>query len=167
MDALLGTARDILGLTLKSEEMGVGQMCARALLFYIALIAIVRFGKKRFLGKATVFDAILVIIIGSVAARAITGGAPLFPSLGAEVLLVAVHWLFSALACRSQGFGKLIKGTSTIVVENGAVRSEALAGQHMSEDDLAEDLRQHGVSAAADVKEARLERSGHLSVLKK
>lgn len=70
MDRLLDINRAIFGLTLKSEETGVGQMCARALLVYVALIVIVRFGKKRFLGKATVFDAILVIIIGSIAARA-------------------------------------------------------------------------------------------------
>jgi uncharacterized membrane protein YcaP (DUF421 family) len=167
MDTLLDLNREIFGLTLKSEEMGVGQMCARALLIYIALIAIVRFGKKRFLGKATVFDAILVIIIGSIAARAITGGAPLLPSLGAEVVLVGVHWIFSAVARRSPGFSDLIKGTSTVFIKDGEVLSSALSAEHVSEDDLEEDLRQEGVAAASEVKEARLERSGRLSVLKK
>jgi uncharacterized membrane protein YcaP (DUF421 family) len=38
---------------------------------------------------------------------------------------------------------------------------------HMSKDDLAEDLRQAGVKSRSDVKEARLERSGKLSVIKK
>jgi uncharacterized membrane protein YcaP (DUF421 family) len=37
----------------------------------------------------------------------------------------------------------------------------------MSDDDLAEDLRQQGVSNPEKVKEARLERSGKLSVIKK
>jgi uncharacterized membrane protein YcaP (DUF421 family) len=37
----------------------------------------------------------------------------------------------------------------------------------MSEDDLAEDLRQQGVNNPGEVKEARLERSGKLSVIGK
>lgn len=167
IDTLLDLNREIFGLTLKSEEMGVGQMCARALLIYIALIVIVQFGKKRFLGKATVFDAILVIIIGSIAARSITGGAPLLPSLGAEVVLVGIHWVFSAVARKSPLFSHLIKGRSTILIKDGHVRGEALSAEHVSGDDLDEDLRQEGVSVPAEVKEARLERSGRLSVLKK
>jgi uncharacterized membrane protein YcaP (DUF421 family) len=37
----------------------------------------------------------------------------------------------------------------------------------MSMDDLMEDLREKGVSRPADAKEARLERSGKLSVIKR
>ena len=37
----------------------------------------------------------------------------------------------------------------------------------MTDDDLAEDLRQKGVGDPADVKEARLERDGVLSVIKR
>ena len=50
---------------------------------------------------ATVFDAILVIMVGSVAARALTGGAPYFPSLSELIVLVFLHWVMSALARRS------------------------------------------------------------------
>jgi uncharacterized membrane protein YcaP (DUF421 family) len=37
----------------------------------------------------------------------------------------------------------------------------------MSEDDLAEDLRQEGIETPTQVKMARLERSGKLSVIRK
>jgi uncharacterized membrane protein YcaP (DUF421 family) len=37
----------------------------------------------------------------------------------------------------------------------------------MSADDLAEDLREKGVEKPEDLKEARLERSGKVSVIKK
>ena len=142
-------------------------MCARAVLVYIALITIVRFGKKRSLGEATAFDAILVIIIGSIAGRAITGGAPLFPSLAADAALVGLHWVFSALAEVLPGFGNFIKGKTTLLIKKGQVQSANLSRAHMSTDDLAEGLRLKGVGSAADVEEARLERSGELSVLKK
>jgi hypothetical protein len=43
----------LLGLSLKSDQLGFGQMAARAFIMYVAVIIIVRSGKKRFLGRAT------------------------------------------------------------------------------------------------------------------
>jgi hypothetical protein len=51
--------------------------------------------QKRFLAGA--FDYILVILIGSIADRAMTGGGPYFPSLLALLSMVALHLLFSLL----------------------------------------------------------------------
>jgi len=80
----------LLGLSLRSQQLNVAQICLRAAVVYLVMIAFVRFGKKRFLGRATAFDAILVIIIGSTAARAITGNAPFFETLAAVFVLVGI-----------------------------------------------------------------------------
>jgi uncharacterized membrane protein YcaP (DUF421 family) len=61
----------------------------------------------------------------------------------------------------------LVKGHDTTLIRNGRVDRKALRDAHMSTDDLAEDLRQQGVDNHYDVKEARLERSGKLSVIRK
>jgi uncharacterized membrane protein YcaP (DUF421 family) len=50
--------------------------------------------------------------------------------------------------------------------QNGKVDQEALVAAHMSDDDLAEDLRQKGVSDPEEAKLAVLERSGQVSVIK-
>jgi uncharacterized membrane protein YcaP (DUF421 family) len=158
---------EILGLSLKSEQLGFGHMAARAALMYIALIALVRFAKKRFLGGATAFDYILVIMIGAVAGRAMTGGAPYFASLFGLLVLVSMHWVFSATSQRSQAFSHFIKGYATTIIRNGKIDRDAMAQTHMSGDDLEEDLRDKGVKDAAQVQEARLERSGKLSVIER
>jgi len=156
----------LLGLSLKSEELGFGHMAARAFLMYLILIWVVRSAKKRFLGKATAFDMILVIMLGSIAARALTGGAPYFPCVLAMLVIVAMHWIFSWLGRRSRWFSSLIKGHSTVLIRKGRIDHTALNDSHMSRDDLDEDLRQQGVDNPDRVKEARLERSGKLSVIK-
>lgn len=166
-DTLYAYLDAALGLSSQSQELAYYQMTARAVMMYIALLVIVRAGKKRFLGRATAFDVLLVITLGSIAARAITGGAPFFVSIVALAALVFLHWLFSAIARDWQYFSGLIKGHSTILVQSGQVDHEALRGVHMSTDDLAEDLRQQGVADPGRVKEARLERSGQLSVIQK
>jgi len=164
---MLDLIDQVMGLSLKSEQLGFGHMAARAVVMYVALIFVVRSAKKRFLSNATAFDFILTVMVGAVAGRAMTGGAPFFATLLGVMVLVGMHWSFSALAQRSRGFGNLVKGHSTLLVSHGKVDQDALSAAHMSMDDLREDLRDKGVRDPAEVDEARLERSGKLSVLKK
>ncbi len=155
-----------LGIGLESKDMGVLQMGLRAAIVFVVTVAIVRLGKKRFLGRATTFDVILGIMLGSIVSRAVTGNAPLVPALGAAAVLMLMHWLFSAIALRSHGFGVLVKGRARLLVQDGRPQDGAMRASHMTEHDLWEDLRGRSVSSLAEVKEARLERSGQLSVVK-
>jgi len=160
-------ADSVLGLSLKSEQLGYGHMAARALLMYLLLVVIVRSAKKRFLSNATAFDFILTVMIGAVAARAMTGGAPFFPATLAVVVMVLIHWVFSWAGQQSPALSGVIKGHSTVMIKSGKIQSEAMKRAHMSRDDLEEDLREKGVNDQSKVEEARLERSGKLSVIKK
>jgi uncharacterized membrane protein YcaP (DUF421 family) len=157
----------LFGLSVRAEELGLGQMMARAVFVYIAMIVIVRCGKKRALGGATVFDVILVIIIGSIAGRAVAGGTAFFPAVLAVVVLMFMHWLFSAISRDSSVFSGWVKGHSTLLVKNGQIADPALRRAHMTRDDLDEALREHGVASPAELKEARLERSGKVSAIAK
>ena len=161
---LLDTA---LGLSVSAEQLGWWQLGMRAAVVYIALIACVRLGKKRFLGRASAFDVILVFVIGSIAARAIAGTTGLVGTVVVVLVLVGMHWAFSYFACSSPRFGDLIKGTPTPLIKNGRLDRQALRREHMSDDDLDEDLREFGVMKPSQVKEARLERDGKLSVVKR
>jgi uncharacterized membrane protein YcaP (DUF421 family) len=83
------------------------------------------------------------------------------------LVLVLVHWIISYFTEDSTTLSNFLKGRDTVLVKNGRVNRKALRDEHMSPDDLAEDLRQEGVRGPSEVKEARLERSGKLSVIKK
>lgn len=157
---------DIFGVSLKTEDIALWQVAARAVLIYAALIVILRLAKKRTLGRATPVDVVIVITIGSLASRGITGNAPIGHSLVAVLSLVAMHWLISRVTRDHAVVSDWIKGKPTRIVSDGEVDQAALVGAHMSDDDLMEDLRQKGVACPADAKEAVLERSGELSVIK-
>ena len=168
MQSALAIFDAVLGLSAtKADELSTLQVCFRAVVVYLVLIGFVRLGKKRFLGEATAFDAVLLITIGSIASRAISGTAPFLASLAGTFVLIVAHWVISYLTQSSPMLSYLIKGHDTLIIRNGLVNHQALRGAHMSEDDLAEDLRQQGVNDPGKVKEARLERSGKLSVIKK
>ena len=156
-----------LGLGEEAKDLSALQMSARALVIYLATLAIIRAGKKRFMGRATAFDVIVGIVLGSIASRAITGNAPMFPAMASAAVIMGLHWIFSGLAVRSGAFGKLIKGRDRLLVKDGAVDEEALRAAHMTSGDLLEALRAQGLEETARVSEARLERDGSVSVIKK
>src|SRR5689334_25353479 len=110
MDEIEGIVRLLVGLGLESKDINPLQMGLRTVVVYVATVLMVRLGKKRFMGRSTAFDVILGIMLGSIVSRAITGNAPFLPALAAAAVLVAMHWLFSALAFRWHSFGDAIKG---------------------------------------------------------
>jgi uncharacterized membrane protein YcaP (DUF421 family) len=160
LDMMLGVSAT------KAEQLSSFQVCVRAFVVFFVLIAYIRIGKKRFLGQATALDVVLVIVIGSIASRAISGTAPFVASLAATLTLVIVHRVVSLFTRDSKSLSFLLKGHDTVIISNGTVDKKALRHAHMSDDDLLEDLRQNGVGAPKGVKEARLERNGKLSVIK-
>jgi len=153
-------------LGLDARDLTVWQMALRALLVYVAAVVILRLGSKRFMGKNTVFDVILGIMLGSVMSRAITGNAPLFPALGAACVLVALHYLIAAVSFRSEKFGAMVKGQECALVRDGEIQWENMRRHQIGERDLLEALRLHGkISEAKEVEVANLERNGGISVI--
>lgn len=149
-------------------DLSAAQTVARALLVFAWTIALVRIGKKRFLAGGSALDVVVSIVLGSVLSRTINGDAALAPTLAAGAAIVAAHWLLSRIACHNHALGGLIKGHDRVLVRDGVVDEEALARSHLSEHDLLEDVRYEGhLERVEDVREARIERSGKISVIPK
>jgi uncharacterized membrane protein YcaP (DUF421 family) len=164
VDGLLSFLSDALGL--QDGDASLVQTALRAVVVYLAALLMVRWGEKRFMGKSTAFDVILGVILGSVVSRGVNGSGGLLPSLAAGGVLVAMHWAFASIAFRSDGFGNLVKGRTRVLVRDGRIDWDEMRRAHMSRDDLLGALRLEGVRGPEDAREARLERSGEVSVLK-
>ena len=156
-----------LGAGVEAGHLTVLQVALRAVLIFFATLVIVRFADKRFFAKKTAFDFILAVILASMMARAINGSEQLGPTIAAGFLLALLHRCLGLMAFKWPRFGGWIKGHSQTVIEDGRIRTDTLRRHHFGEDDLREELRLCGVPDPADVKYARLERSGEVSVIKK
>ncbi len=160
LESLLGLGRD-------AGDIEVTQMMLRAGVVYAATLLVVRLGSKRLMGKATAFDIILGIMIGSVMSRAINGSAGVVATLAAGTVLVGLHGLFAALAYRTSWFGDFVKGKPRLLIEDGEVRADAMRRASLSENDLKEALRLRGlVPDPSRIRRAYLERDGTISVVR-
>lgn len=143
------------------------QMCIRAAIIFVYAVALYRLVPRRSFAGLTPFDIGLTVILGSSLSRALTGNAPLLPTLAATILLVALHAGLATLAPRSRLVSLAIKGRPVLLIRDGKVDERAARRARLGPRDLEEELRLEGVADPAEVKEARLERNGAVSVLRR
>ena len=158
---------DLFGGDYPVDPLAWHQIAARAVIVYVGGIIVVRIGKSRLISRTTSLDVILGFILGSLLSRGITGHSSISGTLVAASVIVAVHWLMTAIACRSHRFGTLFKGNSELVVKDGKVLYEPMRHSHISDHDLIEQLRLRGFGELERVREAYKERNGEISVIEK
>ncbi len=159
---------NILGTGEGTFELSTGQVLLRGVIVYIAAIALLRIGDKRFLGKNTAFDVILGIVLGSVMSRAITGNSAFVPTLVVSALLISLHWLFAYLTYQTDNLGEWVKGVPRQLIKDGEPQVAALRNSHITRSDLIQSLRtSEGTADLATVDQAFLERAGDISFVMK
>ena len=157
----------LLGISTEAKELTFLQVSVRGVIVFIATLVMVRLSSKRSLAEKTAFDAVLVVIIGSMLSRAINGSAAFLPTLGSGFVLVLLHRLFGFTAFYSHAFGIVLKGKPAVLVQNGRLQHKNMLWNHISEHDLQEDMRLEAKTEdLSKIKTARVERSGDISFIK-
>ncbi|MDY6781461.1 MAG: DUF421 domain-containing protein [Cyanobacteriota bacterium] len=167
METVGETIHSVLGLD--AQKLTFWQMGARAVIVYVAGLAMVRLGgDRRFIGQYAAFDVILSIMLGATLSRAINGSAAFFPTLGAAWVLVGLHWLLSLLSFHFDQLEATIKGRSRVLIQDGQLCQRAMRKSHISRRDLDTALRLKAkLTDPSQVALAYLESSGDISVIPK
>ncbi len=152
----------------EAKDVDALQVCFRAVLIYFFGWAILRIGGNRFLGQQTAFDVVLGFVLGSVLSRAINGSSTLLLAVVASALLVGVHHLLDWATFKSRRLSAIFSGEPATLIRDGELVVEEMRRRQYSDADLDETLRLNGrVDDPRKVKEARFERNGKVSVVKK
>ena len=132
---------EALGLNAQAQQLNIWQMGLRAAIIYLAALIMVRIaGERRFIGKYATFDVILSIIFGSTLSLAINGTSAFWETIFAGFILVAMHWLFSAIAFHFTQFEHIIKGRSHVIIRNGQLCHKTMEAFQITREDLASTL---------------------------
>lgn len=167
MDAFWHGFSNVLGMGAEPKHLTFVQISLRGVIVFIAALVMIRFGSKRALAQKTAFDAVLIVVLASVLARAINGSAAFWPTLGGGFIIVLLHRFVSFVANRWHPLGIVIKGEPHVILRDGRFDWRAMRHNHISEHDFEEDMR---LSAKTEdkstLKIARVERSGDISFIK-
>jgi uncharacterized membrane protein YcaP (DUF421 family) len=139
----------------------------RTTIVYLALLVGIRLTGQRQLGQLSAFDLVLLLIIANAVQNAMVGpDTSLAGGLVAAAVLLFWHQVINRLRRSSRRFSKLLAGEGIMLINDGDILDQHLRRAGVTEDDLLQALREHGVAAVADVRLAVLEPDGSVSVIR-
>lgn len=139
----------------------------RGLVIYFFLLIIFRINGKRSIAQITVFDFVLLLVIGEATQQALLGND--FSVTNAILVittLVLADLILSFIKQKSDKIAKWIEGMPLIIVENGKPIKDRLDKARVDEKDIMEAARKlHGLRKMNEIKFAILERDGDISII--
>jgi uncharacterized membrane protein YcaP (DUF421 family) len=134
---------------------------------YLFLLLIVRVLSRRPGGQLTLFEFVIVFLIGGVIILSTVGKDRSVTNCVTAILAVGfMHWLVSSIKGRFPGFGAIVDGTPLTLLKNGEWQLEVMKGMRIDREDVMAAARTKGVSSIYDVAYAILERNGAISIIK-
>ncbi|MEI7664020.1 MAG: YetF domain-containing protein [Bacteroidota bacterium] len=133
---------------------------------YIFIILAIRlFGKKE-LSQLSVFDLVFILLISNAVQNAmVLGDNTLYGGIAAALALFTVNYILKKLQLKFPKFGRLVQGDAIMLVYHGKMIPSHLRMAGITEEEVMQSVREHGVASVADVDLAVLEVDGNISVL--
>jgi uncharacterized membrane protein YcaP (DUF421 family) len=138
----------------------------RAVLVYVVFLIIIRVLGKRTVGNITPFDFLVALMLGEIVDEIIYGDVNMVMGFTGVFVIAAVHWLNSWLGFKFPSFDRLTGGAPTTLVKDGQLQRDGMAQERMNEDEVWEALRLQAIDDLKEVKQACLETTGQISVIK-
>jgi uncharacterized membrane protein YcaP (DUF421 family) len=140
----------------------------RTLLIYFLIFMMLRLMGKREIGKLSIFDLVISVMIAEIAVfviedpdrSLISGLMPMFVLVGIQILLSYWH-------LKNQRARSLLEGSPSVLIQNGQLNYHEMQRQRYNLDDLLQQLREKDIATVSEVAFAILENSGKLSIFKK
>ena len=151
------------GKNLSSLQMG----CRAFVMFFIAL-SLIRLAGMRTFGIKSAFDNCIIIMLGAVLSRAVTGDSAFVPTVAAAIVLVAVHKILGMLSVNNKTISHIVKGKPVSIYKEGVLNTKNLKKCDLSYGDIMEEVRvKLNTNLLDNVEEIFMERTGKISIIKK
>ncbi|MDM0009472.1 DUF421 domain-containing protein [Variovorax sp. J22G73] len=150
-----------------AREYPVWHMVLRGTVVYWFLLLVFRFVLRRDIGSMGVADLLFVVLVADASSNAMQGE---YKSIndGLVLLLTLIAWNFGLdwLSYRSPMVERFLEPVPEVLVRHGRVNRRAMKREMITREELDGKLREQGVEDIAEVRIARLESDGTLSVFK-
>jgi len=145
---------------------GAAIIAAKTAVVYLFLVAGLRLFGKRELGQMSLYDLVLIIILGNAVQNAmINNDNTLVGGIVAAVVLFTLNWGLNQVISRSRRAERFLVGGPILIVHDGQPLRSRMSREGITMDELDAALREHGIDEVADVQLAVLEADGTISVV--
>lgn len=137
-------------------------------LMYFFIFLCMRIMGKREIGKLSVFDLTISIMIAEIAVFVLEDiNRPIYEGVVPMATLVLIQVIVAQLSLKSRKLRLLMDGKPSILISGGKLHRGEMRRQRYNIDDLLQQLRGQNIASPADVEFAILEPSGQLTVFEK
>ena len=137
----------------------------KTLLLYFFIVIVYRVMGKKEVGKLSIIDLIVSILIAELAAISIEeADRSILTSIVPIVVLVVIQISISFISLKSVKLRKLIDGNPIVIIKDGKLNFKDMTKLRYTIDDLIAQLREQGIKSIEEVNYAVLENNGKLSV---
>lgn len=143
------------------------EIAFRTTVIYVYALLLLRWLGSRAIGQLSTVEFLLVIALGSAVGDAMFyADVPLLHAMLVITVVVLANKGLDIVIGRSPSAEQLIDGIPAEAVRDGVVNRKFLASSNLSQSELFQQLRGHGVTQLGEVARAYLETDGTLSVFK-
>lgn len=137
----------------------------KTLVLYFFIVIVYRIMGKKEVGKLSIIDLIVSILIAELAAISIEQyDSSIMISIVPILCLVIIEVLFGYIGLKSSKFKKIIEGSPVVIIKNGKLNFDAMRKLRYGLDDLISQLREQGIKSIEEVNYAVIENNGKLSI---
>ncbi|HLI57756.1 MAG TPA: YetF domain-containing protein [Actinomycetota bacterium] len=141
-------------------------IAGKTALIYAFLILGLRLLGKRELGQMSLYDFVMIVILGNAVQNAMLGtDTTLAGGLVAGIVLLVANRLVNELVARSRRAEHLLVGEPVLLIHDGVVLPKACHRQGITTDELMAALREHGLEDPSEAALAVLEVDGTVSIV--
>jgi uncharacterized membrane protein YcaP (DUF421 family) len=138
-----------------------------AVMGYCVLLLTVRVLSRRPGGQLTLFDFVIIFLIGGVIIGATVGRDHSVTNCASAILAIGLmHRLVAWGRAHSPRFNHLVDGTPLVLIKDGHWQRVVMRRMHVDAADVMSAARSHGIASIFDVKYAILERNGSISFVR-
>lgn len=134
---------------------------------YVLLLVILRVMGKRELSQLTPLELVMLLLIPDIVAQGVVReDFSMTNAVIAVTTLTSLVFITSVLSYRFKGFGALIEGGPSLLVERGRLLPDEMARERVPPEEIASEMRRAGVERLEDVRWAILEPGGKIAIIR-
>ncbi len=135
---------------------------------YFALLLVVRVLKRRAGSQMTLFEFVLIFLLGGVIILSTVGNDRSVTNCTCAVISVGLlHRSLSWAKSKNPRIGAILDGTPLVVIKKGEWQAEVVRNMRLRREDVEAATRSANVRSMDDIDFAVLERNGRISVFPK
>ena len=141
-------------------------VAVRSLCVYLFMVIAIRLFGKNQLSQLNAGDVVLLLLISNAVQNAMVGpDTSLQGGIVAALVLFTANFILKRLMFSNRSFEAFMQDEPVILIRDGVADQTALNRVKITENELEEAIREHGIENIKDVKLSVLEVDGNISVV--